>query len=171
MNVVSTAYANIISQKTNEVKMNYSKGRKVYIAISAILVLTVASIIFYLSAQSATKSEGTSGFFINVIFSIFGKAPKQGLIRTLAHFCEYGLFGFLISNLYFAIKDKVTPLICILISWGYAWTDEIHQFFVPGRACQLVDLVVDLIGIILGVAAFYVFFFVTLTIKNKRHGK
>ena len=145
--------------------MTYSKGRKFYIAISAILVLAVSIIIFCLSAQTATKSQGTSGSLINLIFSIFGKAPDQNLIRTLAHFCEYGLFGFLVSNLYFSIKDKIAPLLCIGISWGYAWTDEIHQFFVPGRACQLTDLVVDLVGIILGVIALSV---ISIIIKHKK---
>jgi oxaloacetate decarboxylase beta subunit len=43
--VASKRFANIIHQKINEVKMNYSTGRKIHIAISAILVAAVAIII------------------------------------------------------------------------------------------------------------------------------
>ncbi len=91
---------------------------------------------------------------MDFIISVFGKAPDQDLLRTFAHFCEFAGLGFLMGNFIFALKDKLKPLLCILLSWGYAWTDEIHQIFVPGRAFQLIDLTVDLGGIILGVAVF-----------------
>lgn len=39
--------------------------------------------------------------------------------------------------------------ICII----YGITDETHQLFVPGRAFQLSDLVMDAIGSMIGIAA------------------
>jgi len=42
-------------------------------------------------------------------------------------------------------------LIAVLLSMLYALSDETHQLFVPGRAFQVVDLVVDLGGILTGV--------------------
>lgn len=146
--------------------MNYTKGRKAYIIISAILVAALAIIIFCLSHQTATNSANTSGSLIDWIFSVFGKAPNQSVIRTLAHFCEYALFGFLVTNLFFSIKDKIKPILCIALSWGYAWTDEFHQLFIPGRAFQLTDLAVDLVGIIGGTIAFCVL--VSIIIKYKK---
>ena len=148
--------------------MNYSKGRKIYIIISAFLVVVVAIIIFLLSSQTATNSANTSGSLIDLIFSLFGKAPNQTVIRTLAHFCEYTLFGFLVSNLYFALKNKLNPILCIGLSWGYSWTDEIHQLFVPGRAFQLTDLAVDLGGIFLGVAVFCILIILKRKVKNRK---
>ncbi|MEE1503034.1 MAG: VanZ family protein [Acutalibacteraceae bacterium] len=148
--------------------MNYSKGRKIYIIISAILAVAVAIVIFCLSAQTSTNSANTSGSLIDLIFSVFGRAPNQTVIRTFAHFCEYALFGFLVSNLYFAIKDNSKPFLSILISLGYAITDEIHQLFVPGRAFQLIDLTVDLGGIILGATAFYILHTI-INIKKIKH--
>jgi len=44
----------------------------------------------------------------------------------------------------------------ILLSAFYALTDEIHQIFIPGRAFQWLDLVMDSLGILLGLAL-YVF--------------
>lgn len=148
--------------------MNYSKGRKFYIIISAILVVTVAVIIFQLSAQTASESSGTSGSLINLIFDFFGKNLSQGFIRTLAHFCEYAGFGLLVTNMIFSLKDKPKPFLSILISLGYALTDEIHQIFVPGRAFQISDLTVDLGGIILGVAVFCAFIILNTKCKMQR---
>lgn len=145
--------------------MNYSKGRKIYITISAILVAVVAIIIFYLSAQNGEESSSVSSSLIALIFSLIGQTFSQNFIRTLAHFCEFAGLGFLIHNLIFAIKNKLQPLFCGLFSFGYAVTDEIHQIFVPGRAFQLIDLAVDLGGIVLGTAVFCV---IIIIVKYKK---
>ena len=137
--------------------MTYSKGRKIYITISAILVATVAIIIFLLSDQTSTESSSTSDSFIYLLFRLIGQTFSTDFIRTLAHFCEYAGLGFLVHNLLFSIKDKLNPLLTVLFSFGYAVTDEIHQLFVPGRSFQLIDLTVDLGGIVLGTIVFSCF--------------
>lgn len=134
--------------------MKYSKNRKIYIAFSALSVIAIMAIIFYLSSQNGEESTNTSNWLTDLIISIVGKAPDPHILRTLAHFCEFAGLGFLINNLIFSIKDKLKPFIGVLLSWGYAWTDEIHQIFVPERAFQLFDLTVDLGGVILGTAVF-----------------
>ncbi len=145
--------------------MKYSKGRKFYIIVSALLVTAVAVIIFYLSAQTAEESSSTSDSLIGMIFDLIGKAFSSDFIRTLAHFCEFAGFGFLVHNLTFAITDKLNPLLSVLLSFGYAITDEIHQIFVPGRSFQLTDLAVDFGGIVLGVAVFCV---INIIIRHKK---
>lgn len=149
--------------------MKYSNGRKIYIVISALLVLGVAFIIYYLSDQTATESTQTSDSLIWMIYEFIGKAFSEDFIRTLAHFCEYALLGFLGFNLYFAIKNNLKPLLSIILSVLYAITDEIHQLFVPGRAFQLTDLAVDAGGIILGIAAFCAFYSIINNFKNKKN--
>ncbi len=151
--------------------MNYSKGRKTYIIISAIILLAVLITIFVLSAQNGEESSSTSGFFTELIEAVFGQAANESVIRTLAHFCEFAGLGLVMCNFIFALKDKLKPFLSILFSAGYATTDEIHQFFVPGRACQLSDWAVDFTGIVFGVVVFCVFFFIIRTIKNKRQGR
>ena len=148
--------------------MNYTKGRKIYIAISSISVIAVAIIIFYLSDQTSTESAQTSDSLINLIFSFFGKLIGEETIRTLAHFCEFAGFSFLVANLVFSIKDKLKPIVSILLSFGYAITDEIHQIFIPGRAFQLSDLAVDLGGIVLGVVVFCFISFLNVKLKTRK---
>lgn len=146
--------------------MNYSKGRKIYIAISAFLVVAFAIIIFYLSHQTSTESSDTSDSLIELISSLIGLTLSENFIRSLAHFCEYAGLGFLVHNLIFSIKDKLYPFLSVLFSFGYAVTDEIHQIFVPGRACQLIDLAIDFGGIILGIVVFS--FLNQIILKHKK---
>ena len=143
--------------------MNYSKGRKIYIILSALVLIAVLITIFVLSAQNGEESSSTSGFFTKLIETIIGQPADEAIIRTLAHFCEFAGLGFLMCNFIFALKDKLKFFLSILLSFIYAVTDEIHQIFVPERACQLSDLTIDTGGIILGVAVFCVL----IIIKNK----
>lgn len=50
---------------------------------------------------------------------------------------------------FFPMFAKTVPF-CIL----YAVTDEIHQYFVPGRSCRLFDVGVDSLGILFGALLF-----------------
>lgn len=95
-----------------------------------------AGLIFYLSSVQNLKT--TSAPYWDEIF------------RNGAHFAFYGIFYLLFFRaLNFAKKEKdfLTPLI---LSGLYALSDEIHQSFVPTRSFQLLDLTLDLFGIILG---------------------
>lgn len=51
----------------------------------------------------------------------------------------------------------MTPLRCIWISSGisvfYAVSDELHQYFVPGRNASVWDVLLDGVGVICGVFA------------------
>ena len=48
-----------------------------------------------------------------------------------------------------------TPLCAWSIAALYAVSDEIHQYFVPGRVCTLMDMGIDAIGAAAGVAIVY----------------
>lgn len=63
----------------------------------------------------------------------------------LAHFIEYAVLGFL---WYRALNKRIilVLVICILFSIS----DEIHQLFVPLRECSIIDIIVDIFGIIFG---------------------
>ena len=69
-------------------------------------------------------------------------------------------------NLLFSLKDKLKPFLSVLFSFGYAVTDEIHQIFIPGRAFQLIDLTIDLGGIVLGVVVFCLLIFIKYKVQK-----
>ncbi len=145
--------------------MKYTFKRKIYIIISAAALLAVLVTIFCLSAQTAKESSGTSGGLISWLRDVLNIEFSQGFIRTVAHMCEFAGLGLLVQNMEFSLKDKTSPVLCVILSWAYAWTDEIHQIFVDGRAFQFSDLFVDLAGIVLGVAAFNIIY---ILIKKKK---
>ena len=57
-----------------------------------------------------------------------------------------------------------------LISWGigsiYAVTDEFHQYFVPGRSCEVRDMLLDSLGVATGVV---IFSLIVYSRKKKRN--
>lgn len=148
--------------------MKYSKRRKIYIALSAVILLAVLTIIFVLSAQNGQDSSSTSGWVVELMTTVFGTMPEENTIRILAHFCEFAGLGFLFANFIFSFKNKPKPILSFSLSSLYALTDEIHQYFVPGRACQLTDWLVDTCGAVLGVAFFCILLVIITKIKHKK---
>ncbi len=73
------------------------------------------------------------------------------------HAVEYFIFGFLLARL-MANSELGAQcsmfsifLLAFLIAFAYGGTDELHQYFVPGRQCSLWDLLADGLGAGLGV--------------------
>lgn len=75
------------------------------------------------------------------------------LIRKGAHFTEYAVLAMLLANALWgtALSVRLRWMLPVLISALYAITDEVHQFFVPGRACRLLDVGIDTCGAIFGI--------------------
>jgi VanZ family protein len=84
------------------------------------------------------------------LFSSFPPAmdlPPFSFADKLAHLLEYGLLA---SLIYFALKKSQAnfhPIfIPFLIAFLYGVSDEIHQYFVPGRDANVFDAVADAVG-------------------------
>lgn len=122
--------------------------------LSILLVFLWMLLIFLMSSFDATKSANQSNFIVNIINNIFKIENIELLsfiIRKLAHFTEYLILGFLTINMLNKNDISKKYLLSILICIIYATSDEIHQIFVPGRACQIRDVLIDSIGSITGV--------------------
>ena len=71
-------------------------------------------------------------------------------IDKLIHLIEYGILGFLFYRaLRVSRLVKQVFILAIIFSILYALSDEIHQFFVPGREFDFWDLAADSLGIVL----------------------
>lgn len=119
------------------------------------LILTMG-IIFFFSSQPDLKSSNTSGGFMKIfydIYALFGSlsideyVERYGkFIRKLAHFSEFGMLGFFAyTNIKEYYKNNTVYLSTLLCA-TYAITDEIHQLFVVGRYCSVVDMLIDTAG-------------------------
>ena len=130
------------------------------------LVIACMIMIFCFSAQTASESVESSNSTIKIIASFIYpdfenlSEEKQaeicevytGLIRKLAHLCIYALLGFLVSLTLFNYPLKVSRIILYseIVCVVYAITDEIHQYFVPGRGPGVKDVLIDAVGSLLG---------------------
>ena len=128
--------------------------------IKLLLLITWMFIIFCFSAQDSNESKNTSNqVIIKTVEFIkqeqLSEPEKENIIekfilpvRKSAHFFSYFILGILITLL---LKDyyniTITTFIYALIfCFIYACTDEIHQLFVPGRAGQFLDEIIDTSG-------------------------
>jgi VanZ family protein len=92
-----------------------------------------------------------------VIFA-FSSVPDLGtglggwdlVLRKLAHTAEYAILG--------ALLMRATGRIGVALALGiaYAVSDELHQTFVPGRAGKPLDVAIDTLGLVGGIAIWHV---------------
>ena len=151
--------------------------------LSLTLVLGVMTVIFWFSAQDDPRSSSQSGGILNMFINIFipsyksmTQAAQQNLyhvlhtvIRKIGHFTEYLLLG---AALTFHIKVICKELnkrfffwVPLLVGVLYAASDELHQFFVPGRAMRLYDVAIDSLGVLSGIG---IVLFICRLVKNKK---
>jgi VanZ family protein len=84
--------------------------------------------------------------------------PK-GVSDKLAHLVLYCGFGFLLARALAGgvgrpVPAWVPPLV-VLLAVSYGLSDELHQFFVPRRHFDLLDLAADATGAGLGAGALW----------------
>ncbi len=69
------------------------------------------------------------------------------VLRKLAHATEYALLGALL------LRATGRPGLTLALGSLYAVSDEVHQHFVRGRHAAWYDVLVDVVGVAIGVAA------------------
>ena len=135
--------------------------RKIYF----VLMLLWMGVIFGFSAQPAAESTQTSLRVGRLVCGIFVKdyeemsaAEQTALaeniefpIRKAAHASEYALLGILVFGVVRKKEMTKRQMLCaILVTAFYAAS------FVPGRSCQLRDVLIDTAGGVAGVGIQYI---------------
>ena len=151
-----------------------SKKDTILFIVFSVLAILVMCIIFTFSAENATESDETSGGILEIVLNVLydgyediSETEKMELvssfqptIRVFAHGFAFLTLGFFVTGSFFQI-DRSTVFGKMLISFvftlGYAVFDEVHQLFVPGRAFQFFDIVIDSFGAIFGILIFLFF--------------
>lgn len=78
----------------------------------------------------------------------------------LEHFIAYMILGILLKmsftfQLRYTFAKTYSLLLSLIVIYFYAFLDEIHQLFIPGRYCDFYDWIFDIIGGTAGVFLIY----------------
>ncbi len=148
------------------------KGNKVGFAVFFVFSVAVMILIFMFSFQAAEQSSQTSMSLYSLFINFTGfDFVTHSIFRKIAHFSEFAALGFFLcgSAYFFYAKRKI--LLPLIITVLYAVSDEIHQLFVPQRACSFVDVLIDSAGGFTGILVFLLFVSVItkISIKGRSH--
>lgn len=139
--------------------------------ILSLLLIAWMGAIFTFSSQVSDKSSNTSGNTIRFVLNKLQITKNmneqqenelveslQGPVRKMAHFSVYALGGIISYMLFsqYEISNKKRIAYSLLLCMIYAITDECHQYFVPGRSCELRDILIDSSGALLGIFITYI---------------
>ncbi len=141
--------------------------------------------IFSLSAVHSTESNKVTVKDAGVLSELFVPGYKEKnireqiditagvhhLLRKAAHAIEFAVLGFLFVvdiYLWFAPGKIILVLMSLIPGCLYAASDEIHQYYVPGRSCELGDVIIDSVGVAAGVICAMIVIFIVKRISEKR---
>ena len=130
--------------------------------LCGVLTLIMMAVIFLFSAQDGTESGGLSEWLLSTDFGrllmkLLPKLSDKGEsfdLRKYAHMTEFALlavpaFGFF-RELLVRRKAPAAFFASLFFCFLYACSDEFHQRFIPGRAGQFTDVLIDMAGVLFG---------------------
>ena len=139
--------------------------------MAGVMALCWMCVIFSFSAQkreaSSAVSEGFSYRVISTTTHLFHlnldeerlreiANSIEPMVRKAAHMTEYAILSVLLYvwlGLWIQLRWKRGLAACFMTSL-FAASDELHQLFVPGRAGRVNDVLIDIIGAVLGLFIF-----------------
>ena len=127
-----------------------------------ILYIVLCLIVFFIwdnSLQNGGNSDGFSLIFAEWLAPIADKLGFYGniwalnrIVRKLAHLTEFTILG---GVLYVVLRRYIeygTVVKTIVVGIVIASLDEFIQLFSLGRSSQLFDVLIDTVGIIIGIS-------------------
>lgn len=150
--------------------MNKSIKFKKNLILKRVLFLILLAIAFYaifgFSAQDGETSGSLSRKITEIIVKVVSKIKTMDItmqlhwieklhpiIRKLAHFGVYTVVGFSIMGFMctFDIRNIFKFIISFSTGLTYAISDEVHQYFIPGRSARVFDVFIDSLGVLTGI--------------------
>lgn len=79
------------------------------------------------------------------------------IVRKMAHFFLYFVLGILAYKLTLKVygPKPVAIIYALIFCFIYASSDEIHQLFVPGRSCEILDILLDTSASLIAIGMLY----------------
>ena len=168
------------------------KNKTRQLIIGAVILLTVLCLLFIFgnslkdSAESKEQSNAVKEILMNIA-NFFGFEGDINLsrLRNFAHIVEFCMLGGCLGALSFYLARRranvtalrYTAFLSAAVGTGilFAVLDELLQLTSAGRACDIADVMLDAVGVIVGVMlgalAYLLFVKVIKLCKNKEKGK
>ena len=91
-------------------------------------------------------------FYCSLIFYLSSRPGVGTSHDKLVHLLVYGIMGFLFARAFriHLYKMRWVLVFAFLSATFYGISDELHQYYVPGRRFEVWDIVADSIGAFLG---------------------
>ena len=140
----------------------------VFRIVLGVLIALWLGFIWCNSAENGSETVETSNGVTQIVAEIvvpgYGGLPQEEKaaviekisppVRSLAHAFEFFVLALLVGALVYTFAFKsvflkqisITLTACVLC----ACADEIHQYFVPGRTADILDILVDVAGALVG---------------------
>ena len=145
---------------------NKSKKASVFFWI---LTAAVMALVFFFSSQPAEESAIQSNFVLEFLAKIFGNIELSDyIVRKTAHFSEFAFLCFLFNWSFYFTCGKTKRILSLCLTSAYAASDEFHQMFVEGRACEIKDWAIDTSGAAAGLLAFIVLLLIIKKIIDRK---
>ena len=133
--------------------LDYRSKNKSPAIFHLFLTILLMLFIFWQSAMPAAVSELESDSIVSRLAEWLQADEDlvSFVVRKSAHFTEFLILG---VSLFLTVRDlRKRPSFWIpwLIGAAYAVSDELHQHFVPGRSCEVRDMIIDACGVLAGV--------------------
>ena len=108
----------------------------------------------------------------NLLSDILNSPNSQFIVRKSAHIILFCLLSILCFVVIYELKRnvKISTLASFSITFIYACMDEIHQLFIPGRSGKINDVLIDSIGVIMGLIFINLIFMLNNKIKKSYSG-
>ena len=127
-----------------------------------ILYILLGLIVFFIwdnSIQNGGSSDGFSLLFAEIFVPIVNKLGFHGniwalnrVVRKLAHLTEFTILGGILYVILRRYIEYGTVVKTIGVGIVIASLDEFIQLFSLGRSSQLSDVLIDTVGIIIGIS-------------------
>ena len=108
----------------------------------------------------------------NLLSDVLNSPNSQFIVRKSAHIILFCLLSILCFVVIYELKRnvKISTLVSFSITFVYACMDEIHQLFIPGRLGKINDVLIDSIGVIMGLIFINLIFMLNNKIKKSYSG-
>lgn len=129
-------------------------------AAAALAALALMGGIFALSAQPGDASDEVSIRFASLLFFLQSEQAVRmlnSLVREAAHMLEFAALAVPVYVFFstFRLSRGLRGVLAFAVCLLYAVSDEVHQLFVPDRAAEVFDVMMDSLGAAIAIAVLH----------------